>query len=111
MSGARGATVVEALAALVLAAIAAAGLAAAAATATFHVRLARERTAALGLVTEALEVQRTGARGGGDDAPIVDGTPFVRRWAAVDGRGGATALAADATWAGGALALGSEAFP
>ncbi|MCW5890083.1 MAG: hypothetical protein KIT14_05970 [bacterium] len=111
MSGTRGASVVEALAALVLAATAAAGLAAAAATAAFHVRLARERTAALGLAVDALEVQRAGARGNGDDAPVVAGTAFVRHWTAGDGRGEATPLAADVGWAAGGVGLTSEVFP
>lgn len=111
MSGTRGATVVEALAALVLAAIAAAGLAAAAAAATFHVRLARERTAALGLALEALEVQRAGARAPGDDVPVVDGTSFTRRWDAGASRGGATALDARVDWPAGDVGLATGAWP
>jgi Tfp pilus assembly protein PilV len=111
VNGTRGATVVEALAALVLAAIAAAGLAAAAATATFHVRLARERTAALGLALEALEVQRAGARGAGADAPVVDGTAFTRRWDAGASRGGAAALDAHVGWPRGGVGLATGAWP
>lgn len=111
LSGESGVALVEALVALMLAAVGAATLCAAAAAAVRHVRLARERSAAVALAVDRLEALRAGAREGGSDEIDVAGTRYTRDWRSAGGRGAPAALHVEVVWAGGHVRLESGAYP
>jgi Tfp pilus assembly protein PilV len=106
-----GFAVVEALVALLLAAVAVAGLTATAAAAVRHVRLARERSAALALATDRLEALRAGPRGAGRDEIDAAGTRYVRTWTSDGGRGAPVRLQVEVGWPDGHVSLESGAYP
>lgn len=101
----------EALAALGVTAVALAGLSATAASAMRHVRLARDRSAALTLAADRLDALRAGPRADGRDEPVVGATSFVRTWETGGGRGDAALLRVQVTWADGSVRLASGAYP
>ncbi|HZP42898.1 MAG TPA: hypothetical protein VFD84_15505 [Candidatus Binatia bacterium] len=108
----RGFSVVEALVGAALAGIALAGLAAVAALATESLRLARDRSTALALATERLELLRAGPRADGAEERVgAGGTRFAVAWHAVDGRGDAARLRVHVAWGTRALDLATEAAP
>ena len=106
-----GVAVVEALVALLLTAIAVAALAASAAAGVRYVRVARERSAAVELAADRLDALRAGPRDSGTDDVVVAGTRYERTWSSSGGRGSAVRLQVEVTWAGGHVAVQSEAFP
>ena len=108
---ARGFALVEALAALGVTAVALAGLSATAASAVRHVRLARDRGAALALATDQLDALRAGPRADGSDEPVVGATPFVRTWEVTGGRGDVALLRVQVTWVDGSVRIASGAYP
>ncbi len=107
----RGVVLVEALAALGLAAVALAALAATAASCVRHVRLARERSIAVGLAADRLEALRAGPRADGRDEPAVAGIVFTRAWTVTGGRGDVTRLRVAVAWPDGTVRLETGAFP
>jgi Tfp pilus assembly protein PilV len=106
-----GFALVESLVALLLTAIALAALSAGAAGGVRSVRDARERSAAVVLATDRLDALRAGPRDSGSDEVDVAGVSFRRAWQSDGGRGAPVHLAVEVTWAGGHVALESEAFP
>lgn len=107
----RGTVLLEALAAGLLAAVAAAGLASAATLAGVHVRLQRERAAALALAAARLEALRAGPRDDGADTPTVGGVAFARSWTHDDGRGLPDTLGVQVGWGTRAVALATRVWP
>lgn len=107
MTGARGASVVEALVALALAGIALAGLAGSATSAVRHLRLARAHDTAVALAVSRLETLRAGPGADGDD--VVG--PFLRRWWVDDGRGDAGPVDVEVVWGTRRVMLASEVLP
>jgi Tfp pilus assembly protein PilV len=106
-----GFAVVEALVALLLAAVSVAGLAAAAAASVRHVRVARERGAALALAADRLEALRGGPRDRGRDELDVAGTRYVRTWTSDGGRGAPVRLEVEVVWPDGHVRLETGAYP
>ncbi len=106
-----GFALVEVLAALLLASIGVAGLAAAAAAAVRHVQLARERSIAVALAADRLDVLRAGARTAGRDEFDLAGSRYAVSWRSTGGRGGAVQLHVEVAWAGGRVRLDGGAFP
>jgi Tfp pilus assembly protein PilV len=102
---------VDALVAMLLAGIAIAALTAVAASGVRHVRLARERSTALGLAADRLDALRAGPRDTGSDAIDVAGTRYVRRWRSDGGRGTPARLGVEVDWADGHVTLESGAYP
>ena len=111
-AGTRGFSIVEALVGAALAGIALAGLTAVAALATGSLRLARDRSTALALAHERLELLRAGPRAdGAEQRTGVDGTPFAISWHVDDGRGEPARLAVHVAWGTRAVDLATEALP
>lgn len=109
---ARGFSVVEALVGAALAGIALAGLTAVAALATESLRSARDRSTALALAHERLELLRAGPRADGTEERVGGGgTSFTISWHAEDGRGEASRLAAHVAWGPRRLDLATKAAP
>ena len=106
-----GFALVESLVALLLTAIVLAALSAGATAGVRFVRDARNRSAAVVLAADRLEALRAGPRGSGDDEVVAAGVPFSRVWRSEGDRGGLVHLEVEVNWAGGRVALESEAFP
>ena len=107
----RGVAIVEALAALGVTAVALAGLTATAAAGVRHIRLSRDRGAALALAVNRLDALRAGPRADGRDEPVVGSTAFVREWETGGGRGEVAVLRVRVAWAEGSVQIASGAFP
>jgi hypothetical protein len=98
--------------AIVLTALGAGALAAVASAGGRALLLARHDATATALALAALEAERAGPRTAGADAvSVADGTTFVRRWTAADGRGAPDRLTVEITWPGHRLDLATEALP
>jgi Tfp pilus assembly protein PilV len=106
-----GFALVDALVALLLTAIALAALSAGAAAGVRFVRDARERSAAVVLAADRLDALRVGPRDAGEDEVVAGGVSFTRTWRSDGGRGARAHLEVEVTWAGGHVALESEAYP